>query len=248
MARISSPRAAFSILITSAPKSARIRVQTGPAMKWVKSITRTPSKANLAASGRGWCGGSSKRAVMTVLRWRAEWEAGLLRERAESVLLPGRLVLHRDRLTERDPPRTVEADEPGAAEWQVIVRRCINADTFAQHSDRRAPQTGRLLHDIIAGQITAAPFEDMGRQLSRDVAAHGRQILGILVRQVLFHELEERLDVLVVYRLWIRGILVNGKADNPLGVIEPDSPQHVFHGRIAGANKLERLPLQFGRF
>src|SRR5882724_9917350 len=210
MARMSSPRAAFSILITSAPKSARIRVQTGPAMKWVKSITRMPSKANLAASGRGWCGGSSKRAVMTVLRWRAEWEAGLLRDSAESILLPGRLVFHRDRLTERDPPGTVEADKPGAAEWQVIVGRCTDADTFAQHSDRRTPQIGRLLQDIIAGQITATPFEDVGRQLSRDVAAHGRRIIGILVRQVLSHKLEECLYVLVVYRLWIRGILVNG--------------------------------------
>src|SRR5258708_28952728 len=120
---------------------------------------------------------------MTVLRWREEWEAGLLRERAECVVLPGRLVLHCDRLTERDPPRTVEADEPGAAEWQVIVRRCTDADTFAQHTDRRAPQIGRLLQDIIAGLITDPPFRGIGRQAAPDSTTHRRQILGVISPQ-----------------------------------------------------------------
>jgi len=45
MARMSSPRAAFLDLDHLGAEIRQDQVQTGPAMKWVKSITRTPSKA-----------------------------------------------------------------------------------------------------------------------------------------------------------------------------------------------------------
>ncbi|MET3240875.1 hypothetical protein ABIF36_006363 [Bradyrhizobium japonicum] len=46
--RVSSPLGHFSILMTSAPMSASIKVQVGPAMTWVRSMTLRP------ASGPEW--------------------------------------------------------------------------------------------------------------------------------------------------------------------------------------------------
>ena len=45
MRRESSPPRGFSILITSAPRSASSMVQNGPAIIWVRSNTRIPSSA-----------------------------------------------------------------------------------------------------------------------------------------------------------------------------------------------------------
>src|SRR6266568_6740974 len=42
MYRLSSPCGDFSILMTSAPMSASMRVQVGPAMTWVRSMTFKP--------------------------------------------------------------------------------------------------------------------------------------------------------------------------------------------------------------
>ena len=48
--RVSSPSGIFSTLITSAPMSASISVQVGPAMTWVRSITFRPSSGPIGAS------------------------------------------------------------------------------------------------------------------------------------------------------------------------------------------------------
>src|SRR5690606_7339201 len=42
MRRVSSPPSSFSTLMTSAPMSASISPQTGPAITWLRSITRMP--------------------------------------------------------------------------------------------------------------------------------------------------------------------------------------------------------------
>jgi hypothetical protein len=41
--RVSSPSGSFSILITSAPMSASMSVQVGPAITWVRSTTFSPA-------------------------------------------------------------------------------------------------------------------------------------------------------------------------------------------------------------
>ncbi len=55
--RVSSPFGDFSILMTSAPMSASIRVQVGPAMTWVRSTTFRPAsgpvRGALLFSGMG---------------------------------------------------------------------------------------------------------------------------------------------------------------------------------------------------
>ena len=47
--RVSSPCGTFSILMTSAPMSASINVQVGPAMTCVRSITFIPAKGPMAS-------------------------------------------------------------------------------------------------------------------------------------------------------------------------------------------------------
>src|SRR5438105_713151 len=47
--RVSSPAGIFSILITSAPMSASISVQVGPAMTWVRSTTFIPLRGPIIA-------------------------------------------------------------------------------------------------------------------------------------------------------------------------------------------------------
>ena len=50
MYRLSSPCGDFSILMTSAPMSASMRVQVGPAMTWVRSMTFKPDNGPTARS------------------------------------------------------------------------------------------------------------------------------------------------------------------------------------------------------
>src|SRR5690606_11734054 len=48
--RVSSPPGTFSTLMTSAPMSASIKVQAGPAMMWVMSMTLSPLSAVISST------------------------------------------------------------------------------------------------------------------------------------------------------------------------------------------------------
>src|SRR3954465_4679373 len=50
MRRVSSPPGFFSTLITSAPMSARMSVQVGPAMTWVRSSTLRPASGPIISA------------------------------------------------------------------------------------------------------------------------------------------------------------------------------------------------------
>src|SRR3954466_12580638 len=72
----------------------------------------------------------------------------------------------------------------------VIVRRGVGDDARQRQIELDVLEAGRLLHDVLAGEIVAARLEHVDQQLRGRIAVAVKARILVAIRIVLRHELE----------------------------------------------------------
>src|SRR5262245_39440184 len=166
-------------------------------------------------------------------RFRAKWipvrvkktrqnknlEPGSDSIRTEKALAGGALVFE-DR-AEQFPALAVELHHLQLLVDAIVVRRGVGDDARQVQVELDVLEAGRLLHDVLAGQIVAARLQHMDQQLRGGVAIGVEARILVAIRIILGHELKVLLHARIVLPGRIERVLAVVDADHALGGFQP---------------------------
>ena len=108
-------------------------------------------------------------------------------------------------------------------------------------------QVGRLLHDVLSGQLVAALLQHLHRHRGERGTGDIAGIQLVAIGQVFVHEGGPLLEARIVFPLRVAGVLQIEIRDEALAVFEAGWLQRRADRRADAAQNVERLPFDLGR-